>query len=156
LSTRVRVDIMRAIADKIRDGHEHRQRHVFCDAYLSQPLLRIRASTVKGGADDRGFRGLTYSFVEAVDTFGERLDETDLYWAYKRVGRSFRGQLEGLFLVLTEAGRDRHPSVTPPTRPSGQAPSGPPTKNPATGANKTGVKRKGDESEMSNAKKSTC
>jgi hypothetical protein len=117
----------------------------FCDAYLSQPLHRIRASSVKagGGVDDRGFLGMTYSFVEAVDTFGERLDDTDLYWAYKRIGRSFRGQLEGLFLVLSKAGRSRHPSLPPPSRPSGQSNPSQASKNLATGVNKTGLKCKG-------------
>jgi hypothetical protein len=152
LSTRVRVDIMRAIADKIRGSQEFRQRHVFCDAYLSQPLLRIRPSTTKSGGDDRGFRGLNYSFVEAVEAFGSRLDDRDLYWSYRRVGRSFKGQLEGLFLILNEAGRARSSSLSPPER---SQPSAGQSSNPTTGSNKTGLKRKNDEPSGSYAKKVT-
>jgi hypothetical protein len=69
--------------------------------------------SVKGGGEDHWFRGLIYNYVEA---FGERLNDKNLYWAYCRVGKSFRGQLEGLFLILTEAGRAN--KIVPPDRPS--------------------------------------
>jgi hypothetical protein len=42
------------------------------------------------------------------------LSEKDLYWTYRRVGKSFKGQLEGLFLILNKSGRARNYSQTPP------------------------------------------
>jgi hypothetical protein len=52
--------------------------------------------------------------VEAIEAFGDRLDKKDLYWAYRQVGKSFKGQLEGLFLVLNEAGRANNVNQSPP------------------------------------------
>jgi hypothetical protein len=152
LSTKVRVDIMRAICDRIRTSQENRTRHVFCDAFLSHPLIRIRPSSVKGGQDDKGFRGLNYNFVESVETFGDRLDEKDLYWAYRRVGKSFKGQLEGLFLVLNELGRANNINQTPPERKGGKA--GSTDTGAASGHKSGGLKRKSDEPGPS-AKKAT-
>jgi hypothetical protein len=151
LSTKVRVDVKRAICDRIWTTQENRTRHVFCDAFLSHPLIRIRPSNVKGGQDDKGFRSLNYNYVEAVEAFGDQLNEKDLYWAFRRVSKSFKGQLEGLFLVLNEAGR-ANINQTPPERKGGKA--GSTDTGVASGPKAGGLKRKSDEPGPS-AKKAT-
>jgi hypothetical protein len=49
------------------------------------------------------------------------LSEKDLHWTYRRVGKSFKGQLEGLFLILNKSGRARNYSQTPPEQQGGKA-----------------------------------
>jgi hypothetical protein len=114
LTTKVRVDILRALADVLREDQENRHRHVFVSAFVSSPMLHINPAAQKGPTD--GFRGMTFSYSEAVETFGNRLRPEDKYWAYRRVGRGFRGQLEALFVVMSEHEREKSLQSEPPSR----------------------------------------
>jgi hypothetical protein len=115
LTTKVRVDLLRGIADRIRGDQEHRNRHVFVSAFVSSPQLHINPSSVKGPGDS--FRGSNFSFSDAIEQFGSRLTIEDKFWAYRRVNRGFRGQLESLFVCLTEREREKSLcSEAPPRR----------------------------------------
>jgi hypothetical protein len=48
----------------------------------------------------------TFTYVDALETFRNRLTDPDLEWAYRRAGRGYRGLLTQTFLVLTESGRE--------------------------------------------------
>jgi hypothetical protein len=117
LTTKVRVDLLRALADVLRADQEYRHRHVFVSAYISSPQLHINPAAQKGPTE--GFRGTSFSFAEAIESFGCRLRPEDKFWAYRRVNRGFRGHLESLFVVMDEHEREKALSSEPPAKRSG-------------------------------------
>lgn len=92
LSTRVRVDIMKAIAKKI--SNKSMASHVA--AYSSRPVLHVREI----GKPESSNRA--YTFIDAVQRYGGAVSQADLEEAYRRAGSAFRGQLEQHFVVLRE------------------------------------------------------
>lgn len=92
LSTRVRVDIMKAIAKKLTNKVV--AAHVA--AYSSRPILHIKDV----GKPDNTSRA--YTFVDAVSQFGGAVVQDDLEEAYRRAGSAFVGQMEQHFVVLRE------------------------------------------------------
>jgi hypothetical protein len=95
LSTRVRVDIMKAISKKITGAKES----AYVASYSSRPILHVR-STGKGGE----VINRAYTFIDAIIKYGQLLLRCDLDEAYRRAGTTFRGQLEQHFVVLHESG----------------------------------------------------
>jgi hypothetical protein len=94
LSTRVRIDVMKAIARKISKGSE--AAHVA--AFSSRPILHVKSI----GSGDSNIRAFT--FIDAIIRYGAVLVQADLDEAYRRAGSAFRGQLEQHFVVLHESG----------------------------------------------------
>jgi hypothetical protein len=92
LSTRVRIDVLKAIAKKLTNASD--QAHVA--AYSSRPILHVR-NGAGAGAINRA-----YTFIDAVIKFGVALRFEDLDEAYRKAGVAFRGQLEQHFVVLRE------------------------------------------------------
>ena len=91
LSTRVRIDILRAIAKK----HANDKQDFHVVAYSSRPVLQIKQK----GSDQKP-RGMT--FTDAVMNYGREMVEGDLGEAYRRAGRTFHGQLQQNFVVLRD------------------------------------------------------
>ena len=95
LSTRVRIDVMKAIARKLSTGTE--AAHV--SAFSSRPILHVKS------LNDQTTRA--YTFIDAVIKYRSALRKGDLDEAYRRAGSAFRGQVEQHFVVLHESGVER-------------------------------------------------
>jgi hypothetical protein len=102
LSTRVRIDVMKAIARKLSKGSE--AAHVA--AFSSRPILHVKSLN----PDDPNIRAFT--FIDAIIRYGSVLVQADLDEAYRRAGGAFRGQLEQHFVVLQESGGSGRTSGT--------------------------------------------
>ncbi len=139
LSTRVRVDIMKAMAKKISD--KTMTAHVA--AYSSRPILHVR----QVGKPESANRA--YTFIDAVLNYGGSVNQLDLDEAYRRAGSAFRGQLEQHFVVL----RENRP--TPEAGSSGTSGTSGARGGGTKGTGSKGSKRsrESDETSESNSKK---
>jgi hypothetical protein len=106
LSTRVRIEVMKAIAKKLTTKSE--SAHVA--AFSSRPILHVKTQKHGGEPEVRAF-----TFNDSVIRYGEILVQGDLAEAYKKAGTAFRGQLEQHFVVMNEAQtfQSFHSSVPP-------------------------------------------
>ena len=95
LSTRVRVDIMKAISKKVTNSKDS----AYVAAYSSRPILHVRSQGKSGEVTNRA-----YTFIDSIIKFGKVLLRSDLDDAYRQAGTAFRGQLEQHFVVLRELG----------------------------------------------------
>jgi hypothetical protein len=93
LGTRVRVDILKAIADH----HSTDKETNWVSAFVSRPMIHVR--TKEGGS-----RVGSYNFSDALTRYGAKLNQKELNAAYKRAGSAFKGQLQQFFVVLSEQG----------------------------------------------------
>jgi len=94
LSTRVRIDILKAIAKKLTNTKD--SAHVA--SYSSRPILHVKTAVPSGEPQNRA-----YTFIDAVARYGGVLVQQDLDEAYRRAGSAFRGTMEQHFVVLHEA-----------------------------------------------------
>lgn len=85
-SSRVRIEVLRAIALKITRP----ENTAYCVSNVPRPYLSV--------GPPRGGRRSSYKYVEAVETFGECLTHADLTRAYERAGNRFIGKL--IFLLV--------------------------------------------------------
>jgi hypothetical protein len=92
LATRVRLEVLRAIARKCSSPRE--DMHVV--AFTSRPLLQVKPKD--------GGQMTTLTFVDAIARMGRKMTETDFGFAYGRAGISFKGQMQQNFVVLHEKG----------------------------------------------------
>ena len=104
LATRIRVDIMKAIAKKL----SNRDEIAYVAGFTSRPTLHIRRNGTK---DTKPLK--SYSFIDSVSRYGGMLVREDLETAYGRAGRSFNGQLKQNFVVLNEIDQEALQSVAP-------------------------------------------
>ena len=88
LATRVRTDVLKAIAQKMTNENED----FFVVGFSSRPVLTVRRK------DSSSQYALTYA--DAVSKFGARISRGDLQVAYGRAGDSFAGLLQQIFVVL--------------------------------------------------------
>ena len=95
LSTRVRVDILKAIARKI--SGPSLSAHVV--AFISRPVMHVKST--EGTTEPMIPK--TYTFVDAVSTYGDRISQVELSEAYRRAGTAFKGQMEQVFVLLRES-----------------------------------------------------
>ena len=102
LATRVRVDVMKAIAAKLNDTDQA----AYVTAFTSRPILHIKP---KSGNQ----KPMAYTFGDAVERYGNMVNDGELSEAYRRSGTSFKGQLEQHFVVLKEGVQVR-PAPPPP------------------------------------------
>ena len=93
LATRVRVDILKAIAKKYSNEKEN----LSVSAFVSRPVINIRSK-------DGSLRLGTFNFSDALARFGAGLRSDELGEAYRRAGAAFKGQLQQNFVVLNEKG----------------------------------------------------
>lgn len=94
LSTRVRIDVMRAIAKKVTNDRES----AYVAAYSSRPILHVRTKNAAG----QEVTNRAYTFIDAVIRYFKVLVDQDLDEAYKRAGNAFKGTMEQHFVVLRE------------------------------------------------------
>jgi len=94
LSTRVRVNILKDIARKI-SGPSF-SAHVV--AFISRLVMHVKSA--EGAVDP--IVPKTYTFVDAVSTYGQILSQVELAEAYRRAGTAFKGQMEQIFVLLRE------------------------------------------------------
>jgi hypothetical protein len=104
LATRVRVDILKAIARKI--SNKDTSAHTV--PFISRPVMHVRPTE----SAEVWSTPKTYSFVEAATRFGHLVRQVELGEAYRRAGNSFKGQHEQHFIVLRESvdSRPQQPS----------------------------------------------
>ena len=163
LATRVRVDVMKAIARKVSNKDDL----AYVAGFTSRPMMHIR----RAGAPSPTTRPLrSFSYIDTVTRFGHLVGVEDLETAYGRAGRSFNGQLQQNFVVLNERDQASLQSVSgvtgsaagsgPSFRPSGARgggggrggyPSKPGTSRDPSRAR--GEKRAGDSLQNSTSKK---
>jgi hypothetical protein len=99
LATRVRVDVLKALARKISDQHVV----AYALPFVSRPTLQVRSSAA-GSADTK-----TFTYTDAVAKYGHLLKQFELGEAYRRAGSFFKGQLEQQFVILKESGQQTQP-----------------------------------------------
>ena len=92
IGTRVRIEILKAIAKRISNPKEL----AYVASFISRPVMHIRSRSGGDGPTR------SYTFIDAVKQFGSQLKHDDLLDSYAKAGRSFTGQLEQNFVVLKE------------------------------------------------------
>jgi len=106
LATRVRVDILKAIARKLTNAQDL----AYVAGFTSRPMMHIR----KAGPPSPNLKPLmSYTFIDSVTKFGHLVRAEDLEAAYGRAGRTFNGQLQQNFVVLNEQDQAYLQSVGP-------------------------------------------
>ena len=90
LATRVRTDILRAIATK---NSKKGSLELYVAPFSSRPVLHVK---------DISKSPYALTFADAIKRYGASLEEEDLGEAYRRAGRSFDRQLSQIFVVLKE------------------------------------------------------
>jgi hypothetical protein len=103
LATRVRVDVLKALARKISDQNVV----AYALPFVARPTLQIRST------DATSTEVKTFTFTDAIAKYGHLLKQFDLGEAYRRAGSFFRGQLEQQFVVLKETGSMAQPIQQP-------------------------------------------
>jgi hypothetical protein len=96
LGTRVRIDIMKAMAKKYSCAKQ--DFHVA--AFLSRPVLKVKEK-------ESDKTPMTFTFIDSVVRYGREMVEEELEDAYRRAGRAFQGQLQQNFVVLRD--RESYP-----------------------------------------------
>jgi len=96
LATRVRIDIMKAIARKLSNT----KGIAYVSGFISRPMMHIKK--LPATTNSRPIR--SYTFSDAITKYGDRVNFDDLNSASIRAGRVLDGQLEQNFVVLSEAG----------------------------------------------------
>ena len=100
-ATRVRIDILKAIARKITNDREA----AYVASFISRPVLHIK-KIIEG---EQTFPYKSFTFVEAVTRFRNEIEDGDLAEAYER-SVPFEAELEQNFIVLNPYGlRTRRP-----------------------------------------------
>ena len=92
LATRVRLEVLRAIAKECSNGEF--DMHVM--GFTSRPVLQVKRKD--GGGQ------FVLTFVDAIVRYRGRVGDSDLRLAYERAGMSFKGQMQQNFVVLNERG----------------------------------------------------
>jgi len=111
LATRVRVDILKALARKVSDQNLA----AYAVPFISRPVMQIRSKDSGNSSEARSF-----SFTDAVAKYGHLLKQFELADAYRRAGNHFVGQMEQQFLVLREQGGPRTQFLAPQQQPQQQ------------------------------------
>ncbi len=139
LATRIRMDIMKAIAKRIELATES----AYVPNFLSRPILHIK----KKASSPTQVRSLT--FVEAVCQFRGELEKGDLDIAYDKANGYFRGMMRQHFIVFAD------PDPASWSNPTGSR--GPGTSGGTGGSGAArGTKRAGDHEGGGGGKKQSC
>ena len=119
LATRIRMDIMKAIAKRLESATES----AYVPNFLARPIMHIKK---KAATSATPVRSLT--FVEAVCQYGGKLQMGDLDIAFDKAKGHFRGMMRQHFILFSD------PEVTTSSRVPG-------TKGATAGASGTGGPR---------------
>jgi hypothetical protein len=94
LATRVRIDILKAIAKKVTNDEVQ----AYVVGFISRPIIHLRKKTDR--RDTKPHK--SYTFVDAIESYGQLIYASDLEKAYVRAGVAFKGQMQQNFVVLHE------------------------------------------------------
>jgi len=94
LATRVRIDVMKAIAQKVASDRVK----TYVVGFVSRPVLHVKKLT--DGSQT------TFTFVDSILAYGNLIRPADLSTAYKRAGVAFDGQMQQNFVLMTEGERE--------------------------------------------------
>lgn len=136
LATRIRMDIMKAIAKRIESATES----AYVPNFLSRPILHIKKKAVTPASQVRSL-----TFVDAVSQFGGELQRGDLDIAYDKARGHFRGTMRQHFIVFAD------PDPAGWSAPSGSR--GPGTSGGPSAGTARGTKRSGEHEEGGNGEK---
>jgi hypothetical protein len=95
LATRVRIDVLRAIAKKVTNDKDI----AYVSGFISRPMMHIKSA----GNPTAGRPLKSFTYIDSISRFHTILTRDDLVTAYERAGRAFSGQLEQNFVVLNDA-----------------------------------------------------
>jgi len=98
LATRIRMDIMKAIARRIETNEES----AYVPNFLSRPIMHIKKKPREGEAARPASFIKTLTFVEAVCLHGRALKKGDLDGAQDKAKGHFRGTMRQHFLLLED------------------------------------------------------
>jgi hypothetical protein len=157
LATRVRIDILKAIARRITNSNEV----AYVSGFISRPMMHIK----KAGTTVNTRPLKSFTFIDAISRFHNLMAKGDLATAYERAGVAFSGQLGQNFVVLndedqpktgptrtggTSGGRSGPPG---PSGPSGRSGTSGPTGSASKSDSSRGTKRSGQDLENGKSKK---
>jgi hypothetical protein len=94
LATRVRIDILKVIAKKVTNDEVQ----AYVVGFISRPIMHLRKKTDR--RDTKPHK--SYTFVDAIESYGQLIYASDLEKAYVRAGVAFKGQMQQNFVVLHE------------------------------------------------------
>jgi hypothetical protein len=114
LATRVRIDVLKALARKVTSGKDL----AYVSGFISRPMMHIKAA----GSPINARPQKSFTYIDAISRFGNLLSRGDLTTAYDRAGIAFKGQMSQNFVVLNDD-EPPNPRAGPTPRSSG-APSG--------------------------------
>ncbi len=100
LATRVRIDVLKAIARKLSTDKEM----AYVSGFVSRPMMHIKKMPVTQTSKPLK----SFSFIDSVSKYGDLVADEDLSSAYFRAGRAFDGQLEQNFVLLNDAGQVKY------------------------------------------------
>jgi len=100
LATRVRIDVLKAIARKLSTDKEM----AYVSGFVSRPMMHIKKMPVTQTSKPLK----SFSFIDSVAKYGDLVADEDLSSAYFRAGRAFDGQLEQNFVLLNGAGQTKY------------------------------------------------
>jgi uncharacterized coiled-coil protein SlyX len=98
LATRIRIDILKAIARKITNKKEL----AYVSGFISRPMMHVKEASA--ATNSRPIR--SFSFVDAVSKFGRQMHFEDLDAAYSRTGNAFQGQVAQNFVIMNNQDHD--------------------------------------------------
>ena len=119
LTTRVRIEILRALAKTVSTGSID----AFVKGFSSRPVLCVKPKTAPSAPGDAPPAGLSsgpstpsdsgrhYTFCEAVEKWGHTLTQFGLASAYRKARPAFNGCLEQYFVVLREFQEDENDGI---------------------------------------------
>jgi len=114
LATKVRFEIMKAIARRIESDSET----AYVPTFLPRPILHIKAKSDRSSSEPRGrdprkhLSSLT--FADSIMQYGGLISGSDLEPAYKKAAGNFRGQMRQHFVVLEDLEHRSRFAVPPP------------------------------------------
>ncbi len=102
LTTRVRIEILRALSSVLTNDDQE----AFVKGFSSRPVLCVRPKPLPALPGEEKTEpvdsGRNYTFCEAIEKWGQLLDQGSLAKAYKKARPAFNGCLEQYFVVLHE------------------------------------------------------
>ncbi len=115
LATRVRIDIMKAVARKVTNKDDL----AYVSGFISRPMMHIR----RAGAPSNQKPMKSFTFIDTITRFGRLVKTEDLDAAYARAGRAFSEGMRQNFVVLGEVPEDEKGSGARSGTRSGAGPS---------------------------------
>jgi hypothetical protein len=98
LATRIRLDIMKAVATKLESATQI----AYVPNFLPRPIMHIKKKSTEGDPSGSRAHLRTLTFVDCIIEHGGVLEQGDLTKAYEKAKNHFKGTMRQHFLVLEE------------------------------------------------------